>query len=140
MGQLFEFTKPSLNLFVIQDAQSVKTKGFYGKRGHDAAEDDRLLQRLGITAGDQCIEGGDVRLCVVPGDPQGAGPGLLQQSSGPAQRATQILQAVTEVGERGGLWTFRPEQSRQPLALQFTSGMEREQRASHTAPTVRRKS
>ena len=31
MGQLLKGSKPILNLFVVQDSQTVKTKGFYGK-------------------------------------------------------------------------------------------------------------
>src|SRR5512143_960029 len=46
MGQALEGTETFLNLFVIQDPQTVKTKGFYGKRGHDAPEHDRLLEGL----------------------------------------------------------------------------------------------
>src|SRR4051794_6372851 len=47
MRQAFELPVTRLNLFVIQDAQSVKTKGFYGKRRHHAPEDNRLLHRFG---------------------------------------------------------------------------------------------
>src|SRR5215217_9226315 len=47
MGQTLELPVTRLNLFVIQDTQSVKTKGFYGKGRHHAAEDNRLLHRFG---------------------------------------------------------------------------------------------
>ena len=44
MGEAFERPESILDLFVIQDSQTVKTKGFYGKGGHDAPEDDRLFE------------------------------------------------------------------------------------------------
>ena len=46
MGEPFEGSETFLDLFVIQDSQTVKTKGFYGKRGHDAAKNDRLFELL----------------------------------------------------------------------------------------------
>src|SRR5262249_35487947 len=44
MGELLKRPEAFLDLFVIQDSQTVKTKGFYGKRGHDASKDDRLFE------------------------------------------------------------------------------------------------
>src|SRR6187551_1401526 len=44
MGEALKRLEPILDLFVIQDSQTVKTKGFYGKGGHHASEDDRLFE------------------------------------------------------------------------------------------------
>src|SRR5262249_13574481 len=53
MSQLLKGPKPFLNLFVVQDSQTVKTKGFYCKGRHHTPEDDCLLERL-----DRMIAGG----------------------------------------------------------------------------------
>src|SRR5262245_43740601 len=46
MGEAFKCSESILDLFVIQDSQTVKTKGFYGKGRHHASEDDRLFERI----------------------------------------------------------------------------------------------
>src|SRR6187549_1098266 len=46
MSEALERSESILDLFVIQDSQTVKTKGFYCKGGHHASKDDRLFERV----------------------------------------------------------------------------------------------
>src|SRR4030095_12754199 len=54
MGETFERPESILDLFVIQDSQTVKTKGFYGKGGHHATEDDGLFERVDRPVSGRC--------------------------------------------------------------------------------------
>src|SRR6478736_488966 len=54
MGEALERPESILDLFVIQDSQTVKTKGFYGKGGHHASEDDGLFERVDRPVSGRC--------------------------------------------------------------------------------------
>src|SRR5262245_16698734 len=46
MSEALERSESILDLFVIQDSQTVKTKGFYCKGGHHTSKDDCLFERV----------------------------------------------------------------------------------------------
>src|SRR5689334_12902627 len=54
MGEAFERPESILDLFVIQDSQTVKAKGFYGKGGHHTSEDDGVLERVDRPVSGRC--------------------------------------------------------------------------------------